>query len=127
MPTRLEQVPAALGEDHCSVVRAERRRVQQALSFEVALGSASVLSAVMDVALGHDAKGADSREHPASGAVDLVHAIAVPHWRALTAAWKGDVLREHIVRVALVQMIAVADARTAAAASVAEVVAVAVN
>ena len=72
-----------------------------------------------------DAKGADGGEHPAFGAVDLVHAIAFSHRPALTAAWQVEVLREHVARVAIGRLIAFAAAATATAASVAEVVAVA--
>jgi hypothetical protein len=65
-------------------------------------------------------------EHPAFGAVDFVHAIAFSHRAALTAAWQIEVLREHIARIAIGRMIAFAATATAAAASVAEVVAIAV-
>lgn len=47
VPIRLEQVPAALGQDDGAIVRAEWRRMQQALSVEVALGSACVLAPVV--------------------------------------------------------------------------------
>jgi hypothetical protein len=123
VPIRLKQVPAAVGEDDSAVVRAEWRRVQQTFLFEVALGSASVLAAIVEIALGDDAEGADGGEHPAFGAVDFVHAIAFSHRAALTAAWQIEVLREHIARIAIGRMIAVAATATA---SIAEVVAIAV-
>jgi hypothetical protein len=125
VPIRFQELSPTIGEDDCTVVRAEWRRVQQALSFEVALGSASVRAAVMEIALGHDAKGANGGEHPAFRAVDLVQAVAFSHRSALTNSWKVEILREHISRVAIVHMIAVAASTTAAAASNANVATVA--
>jgi hypothetical protein len=55
----------------------------------------------VEIAFGDDAEGADGGEHSALGAVDFVHAIALPHWPALTAAWQVEVLRENIARIAL--------------------------
>ena len=45
----------------------------------MALGSACVIAAVVEIVLGHDAKGADGGKHPAFGAVYLVDAIALSH------------------------------------------------
>ena len=70
------------------------------------------LATIVEIALGHDAEGTNGGEHAAFGAVDLVHAIALSNWPALTAAWQVEVLREHVPRVAFV--IAVAIARAAA-------------
>jgi len=123
VPICLEQVPAAFGEYDGAVVGVEWRRVQQTLSFEVALGSACVLAAVVEITLGHDPKGADRTEHPAFRAVDLIHAVAAPHWPALTTAWQVEVLREHVGRITIGAMIAIASAATSSARSVAEVVA----
>jgi len=126
VPIRLEQVPAAVSEDNSAVVRAEWRRVQQTLLFEVALGSPSVVAAVVEIAFGYDAEGSDGSEHLAFGAVDLVHAIAISHWPTLPATWQVKVLHEHVARVTIACLIAFAAPTAAAAASVAEVVAVAV-
>ncbi len=57
-------------------------------TFEVALGPACVVAAVVEIAFGHDTEGADGGEHSALGAVDFVDAIAFPHRPALTAAWQ---------------------------------------
>jgi hypothetical protein len=46
---------------------------------KVALRLGNFVSAVMEIALRDDAKGADGGKHPAFGAVDLVHAISVSH------------------------------------------------
>jgi hypothetical protein len=92
----------------------------------VAQGSAGILPAVVKIALRHDTKGADGGEYSALGAVDLVHAIAVSHWPTLTATWQVEVLREHVARVTIGCMIAFAAPATGAAASVVDVVAVAV-
>jgi hypothetical protein len=79
----------------------------------------------VEIALGHDAKGADCGEHPTFRAVDLVYAVTVSYRLALTAPWQVQVPREHISRVAIGHTIAFAATATAAA-SVAEVVAIAV-
>jgi hypothetical protein len=126
LPIRFEQVAAAVCEGYCAIVRAEWGRPKQALTFEVAVGSSGVLAPIVEVALGHNAKSADGGEHPALGAVDLIDALAVPHWLALTAGWQIEVFREHIARVAISPMIAFAAPATADAVSVAEVIAVAV-
>jgi hypothetical protein len=89
MPIRLEQVSTSVSQDNRSVVGAECRRAQQTLLFEVALGSAGVLAAIVQIALGHDAKGTDGGEHAAFSAVNLVHAIAFSDWLALTPAAAG--------------------------------------
>jgi hypothetical protein len=91
---------------------------------EVPLGLASVVTAVVKVAFSDDAEGTDGGEHPALGAIDVVHAIALSHRPALTAAWQVEVLCEHVARVAIGRSIAFAAAATAASAAVAEVVAV---
>lgn len=101
MPIRLEQVSTSVGQDNRSVVGAECRRAQQTLLFEVALGSAGVLAAIVQIALGHDAKGTDGGEHAAVSAVNLVHAIAFSDWLALTPPGQGQVPREHIARIAI--------------------------
>jgi hypothetical protein len=93
---------------------------------EVPLGFASVVAAVVKIAFGDDAEGADGGEHPAFGAVNFVHVIAVSHWPTLTATWQVEVLREHVARVTIGRMIAFAAPTAAAAVSVAEVVAIAV-
>jgi hypothetical protein len=95
------------------------------LSFEVALSLACVLAAVVEVGLGDDTKGADGREHPAFRAVDLVHVIAFSDRPALASARQVEVPGEHVARIALAGLIAVADSATASTASIAEVVAVA--
>jgi hypothetical protein len=89
---------------------------------EVALRLASVVSAVMEIALRDDAKGADGGKHPAFGAVDLVHPIPVAHWPTLTATWEVEVLREHIAQVTISFMIAFGAPTAVASVSVAEVV-----
>jgi hypothetical protein len=92
----------------------------------VALSSAGVLAAIIEIALGHDPKGTNGGEYPTLGAVDLIHAIALPHWTALTAAWEVEVLREHVARVTIACMVAFAAPAAAAAVSVAEVVAISI-
>jgi hypothetical protein len=114
VPIRFEQVPAAVCEDDSAVIRAERRRAQESFPFEVALGTTRVIPAVVEIALGHDAKGADGGEHPAFRAVDLVHTVAFPHRPALPTARQVEVLGEHLPRVTL--MIAVALTCTASTA-----------
>jgi hypothetical protein len=91
----------------------------------MSLGLASVVAAVVEIAFSDDPEGPDGGEHPAVGAVDLVHAIAVSHWPALTSTWQVEVLREHVARVAIGRMIAFAAPATAPAVAVAEVVTVA--
>jgi hypothetical protein len=67
----------------------------------VALGSAGVLAAIVQIALGHDAKGTDGGEHGAFSAVNLVHAIAFSDWLALTPPGQVQIPREHIARIAI--------------------------
>ena len=90
------------------------------------LGLASIVAAIVEITFGDAAEGADGREHPAFGAVYLVHAIAVSHRPTLTAKWQVEVLREHVAWVTIGCMIAFAAPTAAAAVSVAEVVAIAV-
>ena len=85
---------ALIGALELVVVRAEWTRAQQTLLFEVALGSAGVLAAVLEIAFGHDTEGADGGEHSALGAVDLVHAVAFSHRAALTSVRQVEILRE---------------------------------
>jgi hypothetical protein len=84
---------------------------------EVPLGLASVLAAIVEITFGDDAEGPDGGEHPALGAVDFVHAITLPNWPTLTAAWEVEVLCEHITRVAV--PIPIAITRVAAASELA--------
>lgn len=98
--------------------------MQQTFLFEVALGSAGLLAAIVEIALGDDSERADGGEHPAFGAVDLVHAVAFSHRPALTSAREVEVLREHIARVSIGWMIAYAASATAARASVPGIAAV---
>jgi hypothetical protein len=72
------------------------------------------LAAVVEVALGHDAKGADGGEHPAFLAVDLVHAIAFSGWPAFTPPRQVQVFREYISRIALLIATTVTGASPAA-------------
>ena len=116
VPIRFEQVPAVVGEDDRAIIRAERRRAQETFSFEVALGATRVIPAVVEIALGHDTKGADGGKHPAFGAVDLVHPIAFPRRPSLPTARKVEVLGEHLPWVTL--MIAIALTCTASTAEV---------
>jgi hypothetical protein len=99
--------------------------VQQTLSFEVALGLASVLATVVEVALCDDTKGADGGEHPAFRSVELVHAIPISHRPPFTAAWQVEVLGEHVGRITIGAMIAIGGSATASGASFTEVLAVA--
>ena len=108
VPIRLEQVPAAVGQDDRAVVRGEWTRAQQTLLFEVALGLAGVLAAIVEIALRHDPKRADGGEHPAFRAVDLAHAVAFSHRPSLATTRQVEILREYISRVVIVHMIAVA-------------------
>jgi hypothetical protein len=81
----------------------------------------------MEIVLGHNAKGADGGEHPAFRAVDLVQAVAFAHRPALTSSWKVEIPREHISRVAMVHMIALAGTTAAAAATIADIAPVALS
>jgi hypothetical protein len=65
----------------------------------VPLGLASIVAAVVEIAFGHDTEGADGGEHPAFGAVDVVHTIAFSHWPALTPARQVEISRENISRL----------------------------
>jgi hypothetical protein len=101
VPIRLEQIPSSIAKDRCAVVRAEWGGAQQTLLFEVALGLASVLPGVVEIALGDNAERADGGEHPAFRAVDLVHTIAFSHRPALTSARQVEILRKHVTGVAI--------------------------
>jgi hypothetical protein len=114
---RFEHVTATVGQDDSTVVRTERRGVQQTLSLKVALGAECALTAVVKITLGHDSKGADSGEHPAFRSVHLVHTIAFSHRPALTSARQVESSREHISWVSIVRRLTVA-ARTAMATTV---------
>jgi hypothetical protein len=88
---------------------------------EVPLRAAGVLTAVLEIFPGHDPKGADCGEHPALGAVDLIHAITISHWPAIAAAREVEVSREYISRVTIFHAIAVAASTSAPAAPIATV------
>jgi hypothetical protein len=75
------------------------------------------LTAVVKIGLGNDSKGADSGEHPAFRAVDLVHTIAFSHRLALTSARQVEIFREHISWVSILRRITVA-ARIATATAI---------
>jgi hypothetical protein len=121
-----EKISPAVRQDNSAVVRTEWKRTKQALLLKMPLGLASVVAAVVEIAFGDDAEGADGGEHPAFGAVDLVHAIPVSHRPTLTATWQVEVLREHIARATIGRMIEFAAPAAASAVSVAKVVAIAV-
>jgi hypothetical protein len=115
----LEEIPAALGQDDGSVLRAERARSNQSLFFEVPDASACavrVVAQIMQVALRHDPKRADRPQYAAFAAIDLVDAIALANRSALTSARQVDVPGEHVARVAF--SVAVALTRTASAAAI---------
>lgn len=76
-----------------------------------------IVAQVVEIALGHNPKGANGPQHAALSAVNLVDAVAVPHWPAHRSARQVEILGEDISRIALV--IAVALTRTAAAAEIA--------
>jgi hypothetical protein len=76
--------------------------------FEVALGSAGVLAAVVEIALRDDAECADGGEHPGFRAVDLARTVTFSHRPALTSARQVEVLREHISWVSTVRRLTVA-------------------
>jgi hypothetical protein len=71
----------------------------------------------MEIAFGDDAKGADGGEHAAFRPVNLVHAIALSHWPALTAARQVEISREHVTGMS--PIIPVSIALTAATSEVA--------
>jgi hypothetical protein len=85
---------------------------------------ARVVAAVVEIALGDNAKGADGGEHPGFGAVDLVHAVAFSHRPPLTAAGQVESIREHISRISISGVLTITRATTTAAVSVAEAIAV---
>jgi hypothetical protein len=60
VPIHVEEVPTAVGQDDGAVIRTEWRCVQKPLPFEMSLGAAGVLAAVVEIALGHDSKRPDS-------------------------------------------------------------------
>jgi hypothetical protein len=80
-----EKISPAVRQDIGAVVRTERGGTEQTFVFEVPLGSASVVSAVVEIAFGDDAEGADGGEYPAFLTVDFVHAISVSHGPTVTA------------------------------------------
>jgi hypothetical protein len=112
-----EEISRAVRQGHGAVVGTNWTRTQQPLLLEVALRLASFVSAVMEITLGDDPKGADGGKHSAFGVVNLVHPIAVSHWPTLTAPWQIEVLREHVTRLAF--LVSIAIARTAAATKIA--------
>jgi hypothetical protein len=125
-PIRFEQVSAALCKDDRAVVRAEWTCAQQTFLFEVALGFACVLAAVMEIALGDDAKRANGGEHPAFGAVDLVNTLALPNQFALMAARQVEILHEHVAQVVFLVSVAFPGATATAAGPIPRVVPIAV-
>jgi hypothetical protein len=119
MPIRLEQVSTSVGQDDRSVVGAEWGRAQQTLLFEVALSSAGVLAAIVEIALGHDAEGTDGGEYAALSTVDLIHAIPFSNWPPLAPAGQVEILREHMSRVVIIFETALTAAAAATAVSIA--------
>jgi hypothetical protein len=126
VPIRLEQVSAAVGEHHCAIVRAERGGPYEPLPLEVSQALAGVPAAVVEIALGNDAKGADGGKHPAFGAADLVDAVALSHRPAVTTPWQVEIPCEHFPLIALVIALAFACAASTAEVSVTYVVAIAI-
>jgi hypothetical protein len=113
-PIRFEQVSAAIGQDDRAIIRAEGRSARETFSFEMAQALAGLVAAVVQVALRDDAEGTDRREHPALGAVDLIHTVTITNRPTLTIAWQIEIPGEGISRLAF--LVAVAFTRTAAAA-----------
>jgi hypothetical protein len=126
-PIRFKEISATVGEDDSAVLRAQWRRAQQPLSFEVALASAGVFAADVKIALGHDAKCPNGGQHPAFSAVDLVDAIAFSHRPTLTPARQVEILRERLPRVSLVIALALTRAASAADGAVPSIVTIAVT
>jgi len=77
-----------------------------------------IVAQVVEVALGHDPKGADGPKHAALGAVDLVDPAALPNRSALASSRQVEILREDLLPVALITAIAVASSATGPAASI---------
>jgi hypothetical protein len=124
VPIRFEQVSAAVGEDYRAAVGGECGRAQQTFVFEVALGSARVLATVVQIVLGHNAKGADRGQHPAFRVVDLVHPIAFSHRPPLTVARQVEIFGEDVTRIELAALLSVAAAAATSTIAIPEVITV---
>ena len=112
-----EELPAALGQDDGSVVRAERTAANQPLVLQMpkaTAGIAGLVAQVVEIALGYDPKRADGPEHPALGSVDLVDAVALLDRPPLGSTREVEIPGEHVARVTV--FIAVAFAAPAATA-----------
>jgi hypothetical protein len=70
----------------------------------------------VQVALGYDAKRADSRQHPAFRTVDLVDAVALPNQFAFWAPRQVEVSDEYVTSVVFLISVAFAGATATASA-----------
>lgn len=84
----------------------------------MALGSTGVLPAIVQISLGHHAKGTNGGQYPALGAVDLVHAIPFSNGPPLAPVGQVEILRENMSRVVSIFEIAVTAAAAATAVSI---------
>ena len=124
-----EEVPAALGQDDGSVVRAERTAANQPLVLQMPNATARIaglVAQVVEVALGHNPKRADGPEHAALGAVDLVDAVALSDRPTLASAREVEIPGEHVARVTVFVAVAFAAPTTTAEIAVPRSAAIAV-
>jgi hypothetical protein len=117
----LEEVAPAVGQGHGAVFGAERRGANQPFVLQILEGSSRallVVSKVVEIAFGNDAKRADGRERAALGSVDFVDTIALPYQCAITSAWQVEIPREHVTRIVFLVSVAFAGATATAAARI---------
>jgi hypothetical protein len=129
MPIRLEQVTSSVCQRDGAIIGADRERANQPFLlkvFETSARCPGVLEDVVEIALGDHPKRADRRQRSGLGAVDLVHAFALPNRPALLPTWEIETLRECITRVAIVVPIAIARATAATRVAVPGVATVAI-
>ena len=124
----LEQVTSAVRQRHRAIVRADWVRPNQSLAFEMSSAPTwafGIVAQVVQIGFGHNPKGADGSQHATLGAVDLVDTVAFPNRSTFASTWQIEIFREHISRVAIVHMIALAGTAAATAAKIADVAPVA--
>ena len=107
----LEQVTSAVRQVTARSSELSGLRANQPLASRDARGSDAsfgIVAQVVQIALGHNPKRANGRQHAALGAVDLVDTVALPNRPALASARQVEVPREHVAWIALVVPVAIA-------------------
>jgi hypothetical protein len=82
-----EKVSTAIGQDNGAIVGTERARPNQSLAFEVPSAltrTVRIVAQIVQIAFGHNPECADSRQHSALCAADLVDTLSLPNGPALT-------------------------------------------